>query len=601
MYAVVSAFLGKGWKKVGTNFLRQLPGLNIWENYKMVQVIKGHERLIAFYSTQAELAKKKKLKEKFEAMAWAYSQKLDKIKSQHQIFKGYQAVFESGLQFILQFTIAFGMHDSLEKIELWVWLTTIISFISMASTFTSLFVELPFQVGDKVYTPQRTLSQYLKILVLMTLSLAFRLYPIVLILVYFQWGVIIIGIPMFLLINFVLSVVSLVVASKGRQKMVSSEMKEESVLAVFTSPLQPCVQIFYTGDGNDSLWRNFIFLCNQPYIYLMLSLCIMINQGWFVGCYKYNFSNEDKVQSETYFWIGFGLVFFQAFLFESMRVTTTSNNNVYTIQEAADLNSTYMLHYVTRIPPVYQCNNNPGSTGINDIIPQNGLTSISYTASKRFSEGIEELLSPFRNKDWKERNEVHDGAFSYYYSKILCLNTFKKYTDRKLEPNLTGSLMSNRNEEMTLKIAKMEQTARTLHEMSETNEATNVMNKAKKLWNEMIDSDPYYSKSALMISSELKDIDSLKIFMEKGKENKVDFNLQDHELRSAFIFACQESGDLEKRKETCEIFIQYAEVLEIDLQLKDKNDKTGFDYLPQDLINELKEVEPLKHNSLIFA
>ena len=179
-------------------------------------------------------------------MAWAYSQELDKMKSQHQIFKGYQAVFESGLQFILQFTIAFGKHDSLDEIELWVWLTTIMSFVSMASTFTSLFVELPFQVGDKVHAPQRTLSQHLKILVLMTLSLACRLYPIVLILIYFKWEAIVVVIPVFLLITFVISLASLLYARSGK-KMVSSEMKEASVLAVFTSSLQPCVQISYTG------------------------------------------------------------------------------------------------------------------------------------------------------------------------------------------------------------------------------------------------------------------------------------------------------------------------------------------------------------------
>ena len=51
------------------------------------------------------MTKKKKLREKFEAIAWAYSQELDQMKSKHQIFKGYQAVFESGLQFILQLTI----------------------------------------------------------------------------------------------------------------------------------------------------------------------------------------------------------------------------------------------------------------------------------------------------------------------------------------------------------------------------------------------------------------------------------------------------------------------------------------------------------------
>ena len=62
------------------------------------------------------------------------------------------------------------------------------------------------------------------------------------------------------------------------------------------------------------------------------------------------------------------------------------------------------------------------------------------------------------------------GAFTYYLNQILCLFTQQQHTNRKLKPNLTGSLMSNRNEEMILKIAKMEQTARILYEMSKTNE-----------------------------------------------------------------------------------------------------------------------------------
>ena len=84
------------------------------------------------------------------------------MKSKHQIFKGFQAVFESGFQFILQFMVAFGNDDTisvstLHKIDDWVWVTTSLSFVSMSATFTSLLLELPFQIGKEVYTPIRTL------------------------------------------------------------------------------------------------------------------------------------------------------------------------------------------------------------------------------------------------------------------------------------------------------------------------------------------------------------------------------------------------------------------------------------------------------------
>ena len=62
MYAVVSAFLGKGWDVVRTNFFQQLPILNIWKNYKTLQQIREKERIIAFYTNRAEKAKRKKLK-----------------------------------------------------------------------------------------------------------------------------------------------------------------------------------------------------------------------------------------------------------------------------------------------------------------------------------------------------------------------------------------------------------------------------------------------------------------------------------------------------------------------------------------------------------
>merc|ERR1712062_930932 len=116
--------------------------------------------------------------------------------------------------------------------------------------------------------------------------------------------------------------------------------------------------------------------------------------------------------------------------------------------------------------------------------------------------------------------------------------------------------------------------------MGETNTAKDVMNLAQNLWNSMVESDPYYSKSALMITSELKDAESLRVFMEHGKDNNLDFNMQDHKGRSAFIHACKETGDLSARKETVEIFLQNAEELDIKLHLKDDYGQSGFQYLP---------------------
>ena len=108
MYALVTAIIAKDIMIFFWNFLRQLPVVNIWQNYKTARKIREYEKIIAGYLQKAKVARKKKIRDKFEAFANLYKQKLDELKSKHQIFKGYQAVFESGFQFILQFMAAFS-------------------------------------------------------------------------------------------------------------------------------------------------------------------------------------------------------------------------------------------------------------------------------------------------------------------------------------------------------------------------------------------------------------------------------------------------------------------------------------------------------------
>ena len=184
MYSIVTAintYLSKGksesCKIFLGNFWRQLPVLNIWQNYKMLQTIKVNEQLIAGYYKRAETAKTKSIQHKFEAIAQLHSRKLEEMKSEHQIFQGYQAVFESGFQYILQFMVAFKDNEdkgitALAKVNPWVWVSTSLSFMSMSATFTSLLLELPIQVKTEVHTLLRGLPQLLKLLVPMTIALA---------------------------------------------------------------------------------------------------------------------------------------------------------------------------------------------------------------------------------------------------------------------------------------------------------------------------------------------------------------------------------------------------------------------------------------------
>ena len=80
-------------------------------------------------------------------------------------------------------------------------------------------------------------------------------------------------------------------------------------------------------------------------------------------------------------------------------------------------------------------------------------------------------------------------------------------------------------------------------------------------------------------------------------QRKVDYNLQDHKGRSAFILACQENEvnnsepddeTLDERKEAVKLFLKNADRLSIDLHLKDNHGKNGFDYLPETWIEEMQ-------------
>ena len=116
---------------------------------------------------------------------------------------------------------------------------------------------------------------------------------------------------------------------------------------------------------------------------------------------------------------------------------------------------------------------------------------------------------------------------------------------------------------------------------------------ANKLWSDLIDSDFHYGKSALMISSELSDGTSVGVLMSTAARNlKLDFNLQDHNQRTAFILACQGTGLYEDKKETVHLYLKNAVEFGIDLRTRDKDDKDRFQYLSTDLIEEFRSEFP---------
>ena len=170
-----------------------------------------------------------------------------------------------------------------------------------------------------------------------------------------------------------------------------------------------------------------------------------------------------------------------------------------------------------------------------------------------------------------------------------------------------------------MKIERLEQTANYLQEdIGEQNVSALASQQAQKLWDDLIDSDPFYNKSAFMISCQLKDVPSVRFFMtELPSVFDLDYNLQDHKKRSGFILACQEIEDLnddpnhlqmqqdnqddqdnqgdeniEPRKKLMTLFLEHAKRLDIDLTCRDDTGRSGFDYLPEDWIEEFRTDYP---------
>ena len=108
-------------------------------------------------------------------------------------------------------------------------------------------------------------------------------------------------------------------------------------------------------------------------------------------------------------------------------------------------------------------------------------------------------------------------------------------------------------------------------------------------------------KIFLSVPKEVPGIDNTEIL--EDFEEKVDYNLQDHKGRSAFILACQQDetngpkeDNVDARKESVKLFLNNAERLGINLYLHDFEAKTGFDYFPKTWLEEFQNEMKLKTN-----
>ena len=90
-----------------------------------------------------------------------------------------------------------------------------------------------------------------------------------------------------------------------------------------------------------------------------------------------------------------------------------------------------------------------------------------------------------------------------------------------------------------------------------------------------------------MIASEKKDVKMIEILLSQNTV-KMDLNMIDQEGKTGFIYSCMDTkNDQELRKKAVQLFLDYAQEKNLDLTVRDKSGKSGEDYLPNELRNEL--------------
>ena len=156
-----------------------------------------------------------------------------------------------------------------------------------------------------------------------------------------------------------------------------------------------------------------------------------------------------------------------------------------------------------------------------------GLPLLAFCAFKKNHGEVEGLL------------EFHLKRRKWWICPINCKQMI-------LQANKTAVIKNEKNRERIEDVLQLEETAEKLKDIELADIFTQ---RAHNLWDEIIDADPLYGKTALMISSYLKDTKTLEVFFTKY-DGTADlyYNFTDFRGKTAFIYACQESGDIENWK-----------------------------------------------------
>ena len=584
---------------------RQLPIFHEVQNYKICKKIEDVKIIIASLEKERESLENEDEKEKLDLQILYFLRKEQKLKSEGQIAKCYQGVLESGLQYILQNGILVDQSGKLIFGFANIFTSGILkgiqmasSFISVLVTFMNMFFELPFQVGHKIVIPtvsyKHNEDSLLKkvwssicsftfgTLICKTVFISIRFLMYGQNFTLFTWHIAtkalvaemaLIAILLRCYVEWIL-----------RTRKILPEAKESLLLGCISGIICPSViGIFEEPFGLMTIFISIFFGILRPVcVFILVNVSnSTIPLHYFSEYIRQNTSsstNETQIFDKTLSefeqmqWDNIKRRLENTLLVEAGVVPTVFVLLVVFVMIGKRIHFHEKIQYVIEskdIQEVEKCfyfsiwNMLQGKYDKSGIIPNLEMTPFVYATVLGFKNCIAFMLS----------------------GKRLCIKPDFKTTPPNRYILITKDnveIFKNDGEDLEELQAKI----KSLDDLIDIEEEREILK-------DLIRLNKYFGKTGLIIASETKSIDMLKLMVEKLPANCL--NDQDSQGRTGFIYACMDTkSDTDLTRQAVRLYLEKAEVKgrEIDLSIKDADGQTGFDYLPKGLLEEFASEFP---------
>ena len=507
-------------------------------------------------------------------MRQAYESQLCEVNSSFALEKGFQSIFESLLQFILQSAIlqsesesnpfSFGIlsllsvktYDPVKTFQL------LTSFGSVLVSFYRMLTTLKIQIGDQVINPNPIRSRYkLWLGYLLICGIFLRLLSFGCTFYIYTWSFATILFSIQLLLMVIPCGFYIWIISRKAQQ----EIKPILLLNCFSCILVPVLGIFE---------MNIIFICAiitnvlgfiLPYSFMAINHAIQNVDNLDQEGYIRN-SRSGLLPMITLYGVAFSFAgIFYSYAIENILKESNLSLKIEDTIKSKDL-VTMKGIYLQPKPCTTKAVNYIMSgfgDGIKNTISHLSMTPFILATLHNSPEGVRLLLNKKHLNIPINYNAIA-GKGRYDFKKILGLEKMKNQGEVILErmPNF-GRIQINAKE---------------------------IVSDADKAMLECFKEDKYFNKSAMMIAAMEKNVPIVDIMMTQSDQVDLDWNLTDHLGMTAFILACQPGSDHETEK-VVRLFLKHSNVLNIDLNTHDNSNRSGFDYLPNRMIHNLIDQE----------